>query len=310
MADESSDISNVQQFAICIRWVDNVLEPHEDFIGLHAVEIANAKNLSLILKVCDSLSLACRDTVRNCTLKKNLLNTSFEITKLVKFSPKRESHLKEIIAEDMSTEFINKTIRSFSQTRWTVRAKSLQSIFTFSKKLKNLWDWCLSEYGEPDISALSATLQTPNISAAEAQKLSRSTTGTIVSLQEEAQFNKFWGATIVEVDNPKLPRKGKAPQRIEECFTGNANPEFHSDIQSHYRQIYYETLDFVTSAIQKRFEKPDYQIYVNLENLLLKAANKEDFSEEQKLVTAFYDTDFDTQRLKVHVEILGEDCTK
>ena len=51
----------------------------------------------------------------------------------------------------MSTEFVNKTIRSFSQTRWTVRAKSLQSIFTFYKKLKNLWDWCLLEYGEPDI---------------------------------------------------------------------------------------------------------------------------------------------------------------
>ena len=134
---------------------------------------------------------------------KNSLDTSFEITKLVKFSPKRESHLKEIIAEDMSTEFANKTIRNFSQTRWTVRAKSLQSIFIFYKKLKNLWDWCLSEYGEPDIKArvigiktqmksfnfifgirlghlvlshsdnLSVTLQTRKMSAAEAQKLSR-----------------------------------------------------------------------------------------------------------------------------------------
>ena len=25
--DESSDVSNVQQFVICIRWVDNLLEP-------------------------------------------------------------------------------------------------------------------------------------------------------------------------------------------------------------------------------------------------------------------------------------------
>ena len=42
-----------------------------------------------------------------------------------------------------------------------------------------------------------------------------------------------------------------------------------------------EALDFVISAIQKRFEKPGYQICVSLENLLFKAANKEDFSEEQ-----------------------------
>ena len=102
----------------------------------------------------------------------------------------------------MATEFANKPIRSFSQSRWSVRAKSLQSIFTFSKKLKNLWGWCLSEYREPEIKArvigiktqiksfdfffgmrlghlvlshsdiLNGTLQTPNISAAEAQKLS------------------------------------------------------------------------------------------------------------------------------------------
>ena len=142
--------------------------------------------------------------------------------------------------------------------------------FTLYKKLKKLWDWFLSEYGEPDMKArvigiktqmksfefffgvllghlvlshsenLSVTLQTPKMSAAEAQKISRCAVGTIVSLREEAQFNKFWHdtlseATILEVDNPKLPRKRKAPQRIEESFTGNASPVFHSDIQSHYR---------------------------------------------------------------------------
>ena len=50
MADESSDISDVQQFVIWICWVDNMLEPREDFIGLHAVNIANVRNLYLILK--------------------------------------------------------------------------------------------------------------------------------------------------------------------------------------------------------------------------------------------------------------------
>ena len=50
MADESSDISDVQQFVICICWVDNMLEPCEDFFGLHAVNIADVWNLYLILK--------------------------------------------------------------------------------------------------------------------------------------------------------------------------------------------------------------------------------------------------------------------
>ena len=121
----------------------------------------------------------------------------------------------------------------------------------------------------------------------------------------KAQCSKFWNdalseATILEVHNPQLPWKGKAPQRIEGCFSGNTNPEFDSDIQSHYKHIFYKALDFVKITIQKHFEQPNYQIYVSLENLLLKPANKED-------VTEFYDTNFDVQCLKVHLEIFGED---
>ena len=43
---------------------------------------------------------------------------------------------------------------------------------------------------------------------------------------------------------------------------------------------------------------------------MLKPANKEDFSEEQKVLTQFYKNDFDAQPLNVHLEIFGEDCTK
>ena len=58
------------------------------------------------------------------------------------------------------------------------------------------------------------------MSAAEAKKLSRRTVDTIVSLQKEIQFNNFWRdtlseATILEIDKSLLPRKRKAPQRIE-----------------------------------------------------------------------------------------------
>ena len=82
---------------------------------------------------CHSLSLACSDTIKNCALMKNPLDTSFEITKLLKFPPKRESHLKEIIAEDMSTESVNKTIRSFSQRRRIVVQKAYRVFLHFTK---------------------------------------------------------------------------------------------------------------------------------------------------------------------------------
>lgn len=52
------------------------------------------------------------------------------------------------------------------------------------------------------------------MSAAEAQKLSQRTVDTIVSLQEEAYFNKFWDDTLSKADNPKLPRKRKAHKEL------------------------------------------------------------------------------------------------
>ena len=38
MADEVTDASNHEQFVICLRWVDQFLEVHEDFIGLYKVD--------------------------------------------------------------------------------------------------------------------------------------------------------------------------------------------------------------------------------------------------------------------------------
>ena len=38
MRDECTDISNREQFVICIRWVDEQLQPQEEFIGLYKID--------------------------------------------------------------------------------------------------------------------------------------------------------------------------------------------------------------------------------------------------------------------------------
>ena len=50
MADECTDISNKEQFTICIRWVDEGLEDHEDFIGLYEVPTIDADTLVHAIK--------------------------------------------------------------------------------------------------------------------------------------------------------------------------------------------------------------------------------------------------------------------
>ena len=39
MADETADLSNQEQLAICIGWADDCFMIHEDFVGMHPLEI-------------------------------------------------------------------------------------------------------------------------------------------------------------------------------------------------------------------------------------------------------------------------------
>ena len=49
-----------------------------------------------------------------------------------------------------------------------------------------------------------------------------------------------------------------------------------------------EALDLVISSMKSRFDQPGYKTYSKLEDLLVKAANKEEIKEEIKFVTEFY----------------------
>ena len=48
MADETADMSNKEQLVFCIRWVDDNLTPHEEFIGMHSLVNTSADHIALI----------------------------------------------------------------------------------------------------------------------------------------------------------------------------------------------------------------------------------------------------------------------
>ena len=52
MADECTDIANKEQFTINIRWVDEKMKDHEEFIGLYCVDSIDANSLVRAIKDC------------------------------------------------------------------------------------------------------------------------------------------------------------------------------------------------------------------------------------------------------------------
>ena len=51
MGDETADISNKEQLVLCIRWVDDDLQFHEDFIGIHKIPNTTADEIVKVVKV-------------------------------------------------------------------------------------------------------------------------------------------------------------------------------------------------------------------------------------------------------------------
>ena len=117
----------------------------------------------------------------------------------------------------------------------------------------------------------------------------------------------FWAKVTersndVRVNEPVLPRRRKRPQRYEEGTSDGHHPR---EVEYLYRPIYYEALDLITNGIKQRFDQPGYEKYSNLEELLVKAANKQDYKKELAFVANFYNSDFKIQELDMQLGIMG-----
>ena len=63
IVDEAIDVANISQLTLCIRWVNNDLDCHEDFIGLYSLDVANADTIVAVIK---DVFLRMNFNLKNC----------------------------------------------------------------------------------------------------------------------------------------------------------------------------------------------------------------------------------------------------
>ena len=95
-----------------------------------------------------------------------------------------------------------------------------------------------------------------------------------------------------------MPRKRSRPAKLATFL--EPIPQ-HTSISEMYKVLYFEVLGSIISYIKKRFQQKGYKTVMNLENLLLKSANGEDYSEELENVTNFYGSDLDKKMLEAQL---------
>ena len=285
-----------------------------------------------------SLNLACGDTIKTCKLLREALDTTYEITKLIKKSPRRNA-----ILDRLREEMVSDTpgIRVLCPTRWTVRAEALQSVLENYEVLMELWEESAEVVNDTEMRArilgvqsamqtfdffygatlaymilrhtdnLSRALQKSDISAAEGQDTTTMTVKTLQSLRADDKFHLFWQKSILkanrlQVNEPALPHRRKVPRRFEEgredTHSYPSTPEYH------YRKIYFEAIDLIVNCITDRFNQPGFLIYQHVESLLLKAANCKEYQSELKFVLEFYGSDLDGSSLSTQLEVFSTTC--
>ena len=154
---------------------------------------------------------------------------------------------------------------------------------------------------------LSKTLQSLHMSAAEGQKAAEMTVHTLQSMRDNDSFDLFWQRVLLlakesGVNDPELPRPRKRPRRYANDTSEEDLPTTVEDI---YRPIYFEALNLVIKGIKSRFDQPGYRIYSKLEDVLVKAANKDDFEEELAFICDFYGEDVSKGQLRMQLGVLS-----
>lgn len=96
-----------------------------------------------------SLNLAVGNIIKWSKVCNDALDMAFEITKFVKFFPKRNAAFNRIKAEVVEENWFAPGIRTFCPTRWTVWGNSIGSILQNYQVLKQLWEEYLET--KPDI---------------------------------------------------------------------------------------------------------------------------------------------------------------
>ena len=76
-------------------------------------------------------------------------------------------------------------------------------------------------------------------------------------------------AEDIYIEDPALPRRRAVPAKLD-C--GTAAPEYFQTPKQLYRAIYYEAVDLIVSLLKDKFDQRDYNVYMNCQQVLLKAA--------------------------------------
>ncbi|KAH9371672.1 hypothetical protein HPB48_021962 [Haemaphysalis longicornis] len=254
-------------------------------------------------------------TVDRC---RDILSVITDLISFVTGSPKRLHWFKAFQEEEESVSLVK-----FCPTRWTLKASSLRSVLKNYRPLILFLQEVASERRESSAKAsglakalskfqtyfmlklmelvfsrletVSSAQQKRSLMLDEAKRMIKAARESISELRHS--FPHFWAeglakASELESEEPSIPASKKTPRRYDDVSGGHV---FHST-EDLYRHLY-NVVDTVLSSLDDRYLADTWQHIINIEQFLARRA-------DATYVSQFYGSDFQTERLKLHRDML------
>ena len=161
---------------------------------------------------------------------------------------------------------------------------------------------------------LSKTLQLENMSAIDGKEQADLVIETLEGMREDELFLCFYetvkkeASEISGIGAPSLPRKRKNPNYSILIYLDGVKSTDESYAPAtpyeHYKNIYTNALDAIINSIKDRFDQPGFQIFSNIEDLLLKAIKGVDYSSQKEALAETYKGDYDDFVLSSELNLL------
>ncbi|XP_066910503.1 zinc finger MYM-type protein 1-like [Clytia hemisphaerica] len=164
---------------------------------------------------------------------------------------------------------------------------------------------------------LSRSLQGEKMSALSGRKSAELVIETISKMRADEEFVAFYETTtkdaeaLKKVCEPKLPRKRKKLKNysILQYVTRPDNEKeseayYPKTPEEHYHLIFNAAIDILVNVMQDRFNQPALKKFENVEQLLLKAINSQNFSDELEVMKKDFKGDFDENQIEGELRLI------
>ena len=269
--------------------------------GVQAPFKADAKQALYVHCLAHSSNLCLKDVTNACEIVRDVLNFIYELTQLIKMSPKRLTLLESLRREvTINTGELTPRLRMLCPTRWTVRHSSIASIMknygiiqSALEEISKGHDYAAKASGTASkmdnfdtffglkltylifsaAEQVSVNIQAKDITIQEAVRGAQLLRTHLSSMRNEAKFEDFYTEVLRESTNlteePILPHQRKRPRRLD----NGAIPHRYETPKDRHHYMYLEVTELTAGEVERRFIQKDLSIVNEIESTLIECAN-------------------------------------